>query len=90
LPAGLDCCDCCCCRTLFVQGDQLYIQMELCGDSLAAMARLRDRKPWREAEMVGLLKQVCAPWSSAAQGLRRRHTHAAVAQAHHTYSTCNN
>jgi hypothetical protein len=33
--------------------------MELCGDSLAQMVRLRDKQPWREAELVGLLKQVC-------------------------------
>jgi tRNA A-37 threonylcarbamoyl transferase component Bud32 len=34
--------------------------MELCGDSLAAMVRLRDKQPWREAELVGLLKQMAA------------------------------
>lgn len=59
------------CVPLVVQGDQLYIQMELCGDSLAAMARLRDRQPWREAELVGLLKQVRTPtqrwWQSSQQ-----------------------
>lgn len=49
----------CCLHVL--QGDQLYIQMELCGDSLAATARLRDKQPWREAELVGLLKQVRKP-----------------------------
>lgn len=41
-----------------MQGDQLYIQMELCGDSLAAATRLRDKQPWREPELMGLLKQV--------------------------------
>lgn len=41
-----------------MQGDQLYIQMELCGDSLAAATRLREQQPWREPELKGLLKQV--------------------------------
>eukprot|EP00879_Flechtneria_rotunda_P023965 GHRR01025385.1.p1 GENE.GHRR01025385.1~~GHRR01025385.1.p1 ORF type:complete len:138 (+),score=36.73 GHRR01025385.1:589-1002(+) len=43
-----------------MQGDQLYIQMELCGDSLAAATRLRDRQAWREAELIGLLKQMAS------------------------------
>lgn len=41
-----------------LQGDHLYIQMELCGDSLAAATKLRDKQPWRETELMGLLKQV--------------------------------
>jgi hypothetical protein len=41
-----------------LQGDHLYIQMELCGDSLAAHNKLQDAQPWREPELVGLLKQV--------------------------------
>jgi hypothetical protein len=53
------CVDCGALCSLVLQGDQLYIQMELCGDSLAAMMRLKDRAPWREPELVGLLKQVC-------------------------------
>lgn len=41
-----------------MQGDQLYIQMELCGDSLTTATRLREQQPWREPEVMGLLKQV--------------------------------
>ncbi|KAF8055746.1 WEE1 [Scenedesmus sp. PABB004] len=51
-----------------MQGDQLWIQMELCGDSLAATTRLRDRQPWREPELVGLLKQM----ASALEHMHRR------------------
>eukprot|EP00878_Enallax_costatus_P019821 GHUV01020925.1.p1 GENE.GHUV01020925.1~~GHUV01020925.1.p1 ORF type:complete len:507 (+),score=117.83 GHUV01020925.1:233-1753(+) len=43
-----------------MQGDQLYIQMELCGDSLAAATRLRDKQPWREPELMCLLKQMAS------------------------------
>jgi hypothetical protein len=32
--------------------------MELCGDNLAATTRLQDKQAWKEAELVGLLKQV--------------------------------
>lgn len=68
-----------------MQGDQLYIQMELCGDSLAAITRLRDKQPWREPELIGLLKQVCSfvPRTPSTTGLvacrrsikRQRHTY---------------
>uniref|UniRef100_A0A383VK33 Protein kinase domain-containing protein n=1 Tax=Tetradesmus obliquus TaxID=3088 RepID=A0A383VK33_TETOB len=51
-----------------MQGDHLYIQMELCGDSLAAATKLRDKQPWRETELMGLLKQM----ASALDHMHRR------------------
>ncbi|KAF6266132.1 wee1 kinase-like protein [Scenedesmus sp. NREL 46B-D3] len=51
-----------------MQGDHLYIQMELCGDSLAAATKLRDKQPWREMEVMGLLKQM----ASALDHMHRR------------------
>jgi wee1-like protein kinase len=40
-----------------IQGDHLYMQLELCGHSLSAVLAA-DRTGWREFELVTLMKQV--------------------------------
>lgn len=39
------------------QGDHMYIQLELCQESLGSMLTTT-KDPWREPELVGLMKQV--------------------------------